>query len=131
MNPAEVTGGCLCGAIRFSIDSTQHHVVANCHCTMCRRQSAAPYVTWLVTAKGAFKFTKGKPKEIRSSDLGRRSFCDRCGSPLTCEIYARPDHIDVTVGTLDNPEAFPPTGQVHTDNRLHWVVDTTPTLDGS
>ena len=42
-----IEGGCFCGAIRYEIDEGKH-VVANCHCTLCRKTSAAPFVTWMV-----------------------------------------------------------------------------------
>ena len=40
-------GGCFCGTIRYEFDA-EGIPVADCHCTMCRRTSGAPYVTWLV-----------------------------------------------------------------------------------
>ena len=42
-----IEGGCFCKRIRYAIDDGEY-LTANCHCTMCRRVHAAPYVTWLV-----------------------------------------------------------------------------------
>jgi hypothetical protein len=40
----------------------------NCHCTICRRTSGAPFVTWFTVAETAFRITSGKPASFRSSD---------------------------------------------------------------
>lgn len=42
-----IEGGRFCRRIRYAIDDGTY-TAANCHCTMCRRIHAAPYVTWLV-----------------------------------------------------------------------------------
>jgi hypothetical protein len=88
---------------------------------MCRRTSAAPYVSWLVVNRGAFSFTAGSPTELRSSAKGKRYFCPDCGTPLICTIADREDTVDVTLGSLDEPEAFTPAHDVHSDTRLPWV----------
>ena len=120
MSSESHTGGCFCGRIRFRFDGTVR-AIANCHCTMCRRTSAAPYVTWVMTAKSGFHFESGEPVELESSTHGRRHFCGECGTPLTCTLEEHPEWVDVTVGSLDHPESFPPNGEYYTDTRLPWV----------
>jgi len=113
-------GGCFCGAIRYAIDDG-NYLVANCHCSMCRRTSAAPYVTWMVVPTIAFGYTKGSPTKLLSSEQGTRYFCSNCGTPVACVISSNPGEIDVTIGSLDNPEEFPPTLDVHEDTKLPWL----------
>lgn len=118
-------GGCFCGRIRYRIDPAAGkgvRAIANCHCTMCRRTSAAPYVSWLVVDGDAFQFTQGEPRTLRSSDKGRRQFCAECGTPLTCVLTDQPNTVDVTLCSLDAPELFTPGHDVHTDTRLPWVA---------
>ena len=112
-----VEGGCFCGAIRYQL-SGDSYPSGNCHCTMCRRTSAAPFVTWLVAPKAEFRYLKGEPGVLNSSVHGTRYFCEQCGTPLTCELNEHPNHIDVTVCSLDAPEQFPPKGDWHRDTRL-------------
>lgn len=114
-------GGCFCGAIRYTFNA-QDVPAADCHCTMCRRISGAPYVSWLVVPMDDFKYTKGTPKQFNSSDTGRRFFCEHCGTPVTCITEAHPDVMDVTIGSMDNPEAFTPVHTVHEDTKLSFVV---------
>ena len=104
-----IEGGCFCKRIRYSVDEGSY-LCANCHCTMCRRVHAAPYVTWLVV-----------PVEVASSNDGTRYFCATCGTQVACVNTGHPEVIDVTVGSLDTPAAFAPTLDVYSDTRLAWV----------
>jgi hypothetical protein len=115
-----VTGGCFCGAIRYEFTAGDYPA-ANCHCSMCRRISGAPYVAWVVVPQANFHFRAGTPAELQSSERGKRYFCARCGTHLACVIAAHPDIIDVTIGSLDHPEQFAPRFDIHTDTRLPWV----------
>ncbi len=115
-----IKGGCFCGAIRYELEPGER-IVANCHCTMCRRTSGAPYVTWLVAPATSFTYTKGEPTVLNSSDIGVRYFCNQCGTPILCVIKKRPDEVDITVGSLDEPERYTPTFEAHADTRLPWV----------
>ena len=122
----EITGGCFCGAIRYRFTSGAYPV-ADCHCTLCRRTSGAPYVSWVVVPGTAFSYTRGEPAVLRSSDAGTRYYCRDCGTPLGCVSTRHPDIVDITLGSLDTPEAFPPTLTVFEDTRLPWLPDGTHT----
>lgn len=115
-----IVGGCFCGNIRYEIDDGKYKV-GNCHCTMCRRCHAAAFVTWLVIPSDHFRLVKGKTKRLDSSSHGHREFCGECGSHLTCETSEYPGIVDVTLGSLDEPDDFEPMGGVYTDTKLHWV----------
>lgn len=115
------TGGCFCGEIRYEFDA-EEFPVANCHCSMCRRTSGAPYVTWLVVPVETFRYTKGEPQILNSSETGTRYFCDKCGTPVACINSTHPEIIDITLGSLDEPEKFEPTFDVYKDTRLGFTL---------
>ena len=115
-----IDGGCFCGEIRYHIDDGEHLAVS-CHCTMCRRTSGAPYVVWLVVPKAGFSYLSGEPKLLDSSEHGTRYFCSSCGTPVACVSDSHPEFIDITLGSLDHPEAVTPTQEIYTDTRLPWV----------
>lgn len=123
MSEKPYDGGCLCGAVRYR--ATEAPIgVALCHCSMCRRASGAPAVAWATFRPAAFAFTQGTPVGYASSPLAGRTFCGRCGSPLTFQFNNRtgPDgEIDVTVGTLDAPERLAPTRHVFVADQLAWL----------
>jgi hypothetical protein len=65
-------------------------------------------VTWFSVRSSDFRITKGEPTLFNSTENGVRSFCARCGTQLIFQHADFPDEIDVTTGSLDNPELVPP-----------------------
>jgi hypothetical protein len=117
----KLTGGCHCGAIRYSVDG-EAIVHALCHCSDCRRHAGAPMVGWAMFKMNAVKVTKGTPKVYASSTDGRRHFCPACGSGLFfTNDKVLPGIIDVQSGTLDEPELLPPRVHVQAAERLGWM----------
>jgi len=79
-------------------------------------------VTWAAFAGTALTVTKGVPKTINSSGTALRSFCADCGSGLFYRNEAvLPGIVDIQTSTLDDPNALPPTMQIQTAERLHWM----------
>jgi hypothetical protein len=77
-----------------------------------------PFVTFPI---GDFAFTQGTPADFHSTPQVTRSFCGRCGTPLTYRSSEYADEIDVMTGSLDNPEAFPPSHHIWVSQKLRWV----------
>lgn len=115
-----LTGGCLCGAVRYEAKDPIEDAV-HCHCTMCRRASGSVVVTWFSVPLGNFRYVRGKPDLYRSSSHGERRFCSRCGAQLTFHTVHEPNLIEVTVGTLDHPEDVRPDRHIWTSTRVHWL----------
>jgi hypothetical protein len=115
-----IEGGCFCKRIRYAIDEATYRA-ANCHCTMCRRIHAAPYVGWLIVPAGSFRYVAATPTELHSSASGTRYFCPSCGTHVACINTSHPEIVDVAVGSLDSPERFEPTIEVFTETRLPSV----------
>jgi hypothetical protein len=103
--PASREGGCLCGAIRYTISAPVTELRA-CNCTSCQKASGAGGSVNAVVASSAFKMTKGKPKRYTAvADSGRtlhRYFCGDCGSPLYSQRETTPEMMSVRAGTLDS-----------------------------
>ena len=115
-----IEGGCLCGQIRYRIQGEP--IASNtCQCRSCRKASAAPVVPWLNVNLANLAFTQGQPVEFNSSPMVTRTFCGRCGTPLTYRNEGDGDVIDVTTCSLDDPQAFPPAYHVWTSHGLSWV----------
>ncbi|MCB1582563.1 MAG: GFA family protein [Marinicella sp.] len=119
----KIKGGCFCGAINFEFISGDY-LVANCHCQMCRKTSAAPFVTWVVVPKANFNYTQGQPSILKSSEKGQREFCHQCGTPMVFRTSERPDVVDITTGCLENPNDFVPSVAVHDESKLKWLSHT-------
>lgn len=113
-------GGCFCGKIRYEITDGGYRVV-NCHCSMCRKTSAAPFVSWIIVPKEAFKYLTGEAKQLQSSANASRDFCADCGTPLSFSSNERSDKIDITSCSLDQPELAIPSADVYEESKLAWL----------
>jgi len=114
-----MTGGCLCGAVRYEATELPSNV-NYCHCRMCQRWSGSAIVVAAKFRREAVTFTQGQFKFYKSSEIGERGFCTSCGTPLIFR-YVGLDPIYISVGTLDHPEDAPP--RVHTciESQIPWL----------
>ncbi|HEY2917931.1 MAG TPA: GFA family protein [Candidatus Binatia bacterium] len=120
-----IEGGCLCGAVRYRAYA-EAYGITHCHCRTCRRASGAAFVTWAGFDTDKFTFIQGKPTSYASSATVVRTFCGECGTALTYQRDDLPGSIDVTLGSMDDPEALRP--QDHTGPRAsfpgsRWGMD--------
>jgi len=125
-------GGCFCGFIRYAADGEPSNET-NCHCSICRRVSGAPFVAWATVPAVTFRFLSGAPSSFQSSDHGTRTFCPHCGTPLTFRSSRSPDEIDITICSLEGPELLPPKDHTYVRSKLPWVMlgDALPTFPAS
>ncbi len=125
MNGSEsFSGGCQCGAVRYRIDGGLRYPHL-CHCRMCQKASGNYFMPLAASTRAKFEMTRGEASWFQSSDHVRRGFCGRCGTPL---FYDMPDadFINITVGSLDEPELIKPEAQSNLDSKMNWFGD----LDG-
>ena len=113
MSDSILSGGCQCGAVRFSAESLGRPSI--CHCRMCQKAFGNICGT-LVGAKGLV-WTRGAPKHFQSSNKARRGFCAECGTPLTYEVEGA---VEVAIGAFDRPAGIAPVIQLSADARLPW-----------
>ncbi|WP_108460276.1 GFA family protein [Devosia naphthalenivorans] len=115
------SGGCQCGAVRYRFleKPSGAHI---CHCRMCQKAFGAFYAPLVGGPKASFEIARGTLAVFSSSDRAERGFCSACGTPLTFG-YVDSVRISVSIGSLDDPEAFPPVDQHGVESRLSWVND--------
>jgi hypothetical protein len=113
-------GGCFCGAVRYRAAGVPAPV-CYCHCTSCRRAVGAMPVAWATFRYSAFEVTQGRLCEAATSPGVARGHCVVCGSSLTYRNTLRPDEIDITVATLDEPLRVQPTAHIWVQDKLPWV----------
>jgi len=115
-----MNGHCFCGFVRYEVEGTRSNET-NCHCSICRRASGAPFVAWFTVSIAGFRFLSGEPASFQSSDHGTRTFCPRCGTPITFRSTNFPDEVDVTICSLEAPEQVPPKDHTRTSSKLSWI----------
>lgn len=115
-------GGCLCGAVRFSV-TLPSKWCAHCHCRMCQRQHGAGYVTWVGFANDQFTLLSSE-QDLRwheSSPGARRGFCSTCGSSLLFESKRWAGETHVALASLDGPIDRKPQAHVFYNSHVDWM----------
>jgi hypothetical protein len=107
---APLTGGCICGAVRFTV-SAPLLGARYCHCRRCQHRTGTAFSVSGLTAAGSFAIEAGAEKvRTYSPDDGgwRKSFCSECGSQLFTTDPADPESVVVRLGALDQDPGVRP-----------------------
>jgi hypothetical protein len=125
----EMTGGCLCGQVRYSANAEPAFVGA-CHCEHCQKQTGTAFSVLVGIPKSAIS-TQGQLKTFHDKgDSGQtveRSFCPECGSPIVFDAAVIPGLTFIYAGTLDDTSWLDPKMHVYCDSKENW----TPIPEGS
>lgn len=113
----KVSGGCHCGAIRYEADIDALEAVY-CHCRMCQKSFGNIFATLFTTSKSDVRWLTREPAYFHSSKLAKRGFCPECGTPISFE-YHEYDFLDLSVGSLDEPEKMKPICHFGVESRLN------------
>ena len=116
-----LSGGCQCGAVRFSVEREALGGHALCHCRMCQKAFSSPYGSLITARTDGLTWTRGEPTWFQSSEIARRGFCSRCGSPL----YYQSEENEIELATIafDDPAALVPVHQTSYPTRVPWTDD--------
>ena len=119
---APLTGGCLCGAVRYTASPDKREGYY-CHCRMCQLAFGNTRVPFLNLRKDRVTWTSGAPTLFASSKFALRGFCNHCGSPLSF-AYEGSEYMDLSVGSLDDPTAIKPVSHFAVESRVtDWHVE--------
>jgi hypothetical protein len=119
---AVLTGGCLCGAVRFQVTPPTKWC-AHCHCSLCRRAHGAAFVTWFGVERSNFELVAGSDdlSWYQSTPAARRGFCARCGSTIFFESERWADEVHIALAHMDGPIDRSPQAHVFFDAHVDWV----------
>jgi hypothetical protein len=116
----KVTGGCLCGAVRYELTAPMLFG-GFCYCIDCRKTSGSHSASMAVP-EAALAVT-GETREFGvrgdSGNTVYRVFCPTCGSNLFSK-GARPGVVMLKAGSLDDPEHFKPMASVYVKRAPSW-----------
>lgn len=125
-----MTGGCLCGRVRYRVTGPLRPVVY-CHCGQCRRTSGH-FVAATAVAKDALIIETDVTLEwFASSETASRGFCRRCGSSLFWRPNAKP-YICIMAGTLDESTGLEAVEHIYVNDKgdYYQLTDDLPKLPG-
>jgi hypothetical protein len=104
-----LTGGCMCGAVRYEVDAPLESAVY-CHCTRCQRRTGGSASASARVQPGSFRIARGEElvELFRPEDGFAKAFCSACGSALYSQSRVQPEIISVRMGTFDTDPGIRP-----------------------
>ncbi|GFE64589.1 GFA family protein [Litoreibacter roseus] len=114
-----VTGGCLCGAVRYTL-SKKPDAFGACHCNMCRRWTGGIELGVQVMPGDITFDDETHIKPFKSSDWAERAFCDTCGTSLYWRLTApgaMHGMMALSAGSLDSLEGMVLDHEVYVDHK--------------
>ncbi|MEM7019552.1 MAG: GFA family protein [Pseudomonadota bacterium] len=118
-----ITGGCLCGKVRFETDAVPFHQLL-CHCTDCQHVSGSAFYTAYIVPLASMTLLQGEPGSFAvKSDQGRdntRKFCRDWGSRLWAEVGLGEGMASVNGMALDDRSHFNPISNHRLETAPGW-----------
>ena len=123
MSGVHLTGGCLCGGVRFEITAPPLKMTY-CHCTRCQRRTGTAASPQVRIEPGSLRFLQGEElvRGWQPPDHGfEKCFCSTCGGAL---FSSHPDGAiwSVRMGTLDEDPGLRPSHRQFVAYAATWEV---------
>ena len=124
--PSTFEGGCTCRRIRYRLASRPLFVHC-CHCRWCQRETGTAFALNALIESDRVELLAGEVDVVDTpSESGKGQRIARCPA---CRIAVWSNYGGggdlfrfVRVGTLDDPDAFPPDIHIFTSSKQPWVV---------
>jgi hypothetical protein len=120
-----LTGGCLCGKIRYEI-TEEPRLVYTCHCTDCQHLTSSAFAIAMAVSAGAFRLTGAEPRILQTiAESGRvktRWVCPECGCWICGASSADNGLRRVRSGTLDDTSWLRPAAHFWTRSKQPWIM---------
>jgi hypothetical protein len=123
MNDETFDGGCDCRAVRYRLHARPMFVHC-CHCRWCQRETGTAFALNALIETDRVELLAGPVDVVDTpSHSGQGQRIARCPA---CRIavwshYSSPHLSFVRVGTLDEPDRFPPDIHIFTSSKQPWV----------
>jgi len=116
-----LTGGCLCGAVRFEISAPLENA-GYCHCTRCQRRTGTAASPQARVPPGALRVLSGEGSiGAYVPERGfAKHFCTACGSALWSRSQEDPDIVSVRLGAVDGDPGVRPSYHQFTAYAAPW-----------
>jgi hypothetical protein len=121
MTGLPLTGGCLCGGVRFEVTAPPVSAVY-CHCTRCQRRTGTAAAASARLAPGSLRITRGEElvRSYQPADGFAKDFCAQCGSALWARNPDDPDQVAVRLGAFDADPGIRPSARQFVAYAAPW-----------
>ena len=134
MSQVVLTGGCLCGAVRYQATGEAKRFY-HCHCWRCRKATGTGHASNLFLEPAALQWLGGE-EHIRAFKVPEakrftNQFCILCGGRLPRQPPGT-EVVMIPAGSLDDPAPIMPQARIFTDSRAGWscLGDELPNYSG-
>ena len=122
MSDLPLTGGCLCGSVRFEVAEAPQKA-GYCHCTRCQRRTGTAASASGRIAPGSLRILSGE-ELLRSYDPPdhgfRKFFCSACGGHLWSQSPDDADAKGIRLGAFDGDPGIRPQLRHHVETAAVW-----------
>lgn len=119
-----ITGGCRCGAVRYTLTVEAMPPVYCCHCLDCQTWSGSAFSQQAVVAEEAIE-VDGAVVDYRfvnpSGHVSHQRICPTCHTRIYNTNAARPGIAVVRAGTLDESDTLSPRAHIWVKRKQPWV----------
>ena len=119
----KLTGGCLCGAVRYQA-TADGPLCLHCYCKDCQRATGSAFATIVAVPKDRFELSGAMGSYRTPGASGKhveRFFCTTCGSQVYSVAEVMSQAIFVKAGTLDDASQIQPQMAVWTSSAPAWA----------
>lgn len=122
MTQTTLTGGCLCGAVKYEASGEPKRFY-HCHCSRCRKATGTGHASNLLLQPGTLSWMSGG-EQVRAFKVPEalrftNTFCATCGSRLPRQVQGA-DIVLIPAGSLDSESPIAPQGRIFYDSRASW-----------
>jgi hypothetical protein len=116
-----LTGGCLCGAVRFEVDEPPISA-GYCHCTRCQRRTGTAASAQVRIVPGSLRILSGEElvRAYEPEDGSPKEFCSACGSALWSRNPDNPEALGVRMGAFDEDPGVKPSYRQYVAYAAEW-----------
>ena len=121
MTELPLTGGCLCGGVRFEVTEPLRDA-GYCHCTRCQRRTGTALSVSGGVVPGSLRVLSGEEliTDYRPSDGFVKVFCGACGSALWSRHPENPEVIAIRLGVFDRDPGVRPSWRQFVAYAAEW-----------
>ncbi|MDM8011251.1 MAG: GFA family protein [Parasphingorhabdus sp.] len=120
-----LTGGCLCGAVRYTLQPGFRMKPYACHCTDCQKRTGSAFSCHMAVMEKDLELTGDvdeghfvQPSGANSTIIG----CAKCKARIYARNDRRPGMVSLRFGTLDSGKDMIPHAHLWISSKQPWIV---------
>lgn len=121
----ELTGGCLCGAVRYTLHEGFRMNAYACHCTDCQSRTGSAFSEHMLFMEKDIEISGELDSGDFISPSGAQSRifgCSVCKARIYAVSNAREGFASLRCGTLDDSASFVPAAHIWVKSKQPWIT---------